>query len=445
MTPTPTFAIGAVAIDDVGVEGEPGHPCPLSGVSVIAHAVSVRLTAARTLEHFTDPVAFLKFVTQLFNDRGEEQPWKIGEDIVDTVAELIANGGPHLKSAHRPSCCGHSAKKNSTPGTRPGPSTLPAMPIRLPSCAVRSKQSHHRSTLPTQLQELAFGAYVGLVREQGGAANKQERAGLVVRVRQTALSRILALATADPHYARPPNRCSCSPRRPQSTRAFQAFEQLQQLHMDGATLGAEALETGHTDLGIKGLELLGASAKGGQGDKVIEQVMLTRGDNLGLEAAKLLVARGGQTPVAIRALEATNDEVRKQAVQWLAADYEKNPKAQEGLRKALDSRYGPVRNRVALELAGKKDPAAFSALVNLLNTAPDAENQNRAAWTLVTLGDPPRRTPLSTAWRTTPPAPRRPMSYSSRSANSGGPRMRRGCSPCSRSSRSGAIRRSMRW
>src|SRR5262249_28755261 len=34
----------------------------------------VRLTAARALECFADPEAFLEFVVQLFNDRGDEQP-----------------------------------------------------------------------------------------------------------------------------------------------------------------------------------------------------------------------------------------------------------------------------------------------------------------------------------------------------------------------------------
>ena len=348
----------------------------------------VRLTAARALANFADPVAFLKFVTQLFNDRGEEQPWKISEDIVDTVAELIANADAHLKA--------RTAQLLRTLGEKEPHAWNLAWSVhtaryahQIATLRQQTRQPTPSNYTPAQLQELAFGAYVGLVREQGSAASKQERAGLVIRVRQTALNRILALATADAHYARAAQPVFVQALGdPNQAVRFQAFEQLQLLQMDGTALGAEALETGHTDLGIKGLELLGTSAKGGQGDKIIEQVMLTRGDNLALEAAKLLVARAGQTAVAIRALEAANDVVRQQAVQWLAAEYEKDKKAQEALRQALDSRYRTVRNRAAMELAGKKDAAAFSALVNLLNTAPDADTQNRATRALVTLGDP---------------------------------------------------------
>ncbi len=351
----------------------------------------VRLTAARALECFTDPAAFLQFVTQLFNDRGEEQPWKIGADIVDTVATLVAHAGPHLK-ARTAALLQTLKEKEPHAWNAAWAAHTQRFAHEIATLRQQAQRPPASQYTPEQLQELAFGAYVGLVREQGSAAGRQERAALVIRVRQTALARILALAGADAHYARAAVpvfvQALGDPNQPVR---FQAFEQLQTLKMDGTALGAEALEAGHTDLGIKGLELLGASAKGGQGDKVIEQVMLTRGDNLALEAAKLLVARQGQTPVAARALEAANDEVRKQAVLWLAAEYEKDPAAQAALRQALDSRYRPVRNRAALELAGKKDSAAYAALVSLLNTAPDAATQNQAIKALVTLGDP--RTP----------------------------------------------------
>src|SRR5207253_1631010 len=49
-----------------------------------------------------------------------------------------------------------------------------------------------------ELRELAFGTYVGLVREQGASGNGQA----IGKVRQTALSRILAIAAKDTAYAR---------------------------------------------------------------------------------------------------------------------------------------------------------------------------------------------------------------------------------------------------
>src|SRR5439155_23911601 len=51
---------------------------------------------------------------------------------------------------------------------------------------------------PAQLRELAFGGYVGLVREQGGSTGGQP----IGKVRQTALSRVFAIASKDPKYNR---------------------------------------------------------------------------------------------------------------------------------------------------------------------------------------------------------------------------------------------------
>src|SRR5207249_3917462 len=103
-----------------------------------------------------------------------------------------------------------------------------------------------------QLQEVAFGAYVGLVREQGSAQEAGNRPSLgahVIRIRQAALNRLLALAQASPHY-----RAAALPvlihalADPNQPVRMQAFEQLQALGMDRNSLGAEALEAGHLDL-----------------------------------------------------------------------------------------------------------------------------------------------------------------------------------------------------
>jgi ParB family chromosome partitioning protein len=240
---------------------------------------------------------------------------------------------------------------------------------------------------PEQLRQLAFGAYVGLVREQGGASSQQ-----VGRVRQTALSRIFALAQADAKYARAAQpvfiQALGDPNQPVR---LQAFDHLLALGTDRTTLGAEALEAGHTDLGIKGLELLAGSAAAGEGDTVLERVMLARTDILAIEAAKLLIARRGPVPVASKALEATFENLRGQAVDWLAAEYDKDESAKKQLRQALASRYWKVRQRAALELATKKDAAAYEALVRMLQAADDINLQMRVVQALQKLGDP--RTP----------------------------------------------------
>ena len=242
-----------------------------------------------------------------------------------------------------------------------------------------------------QLRQLAFGAYVGLVREQGGAAGATPP---VVRVRQTALARLLALATGDAGFAQATRpvliQALGDPNQPVRV---QAFEHLQTLGMEANLLGAEALETGHADLGVRGLQILsgGASSPGGQA--VLERVMLARADNLALEAMKLLTARRDATAVASLALSAASAEVRSHAGYLLNMLWDKDPAAREALRQALKSRYPEVRKSAAMSLADKKDPVAFDTLVALLAAEPEPKQQLPLIFALTTLGDP--RTPAA--------------------------------------------------
>jgi ParB family chromosome partitioning protein len=345
----------------------------------------VRLTAARALECFADLPAFLLFVVQLFNDRGDEQPWKVPQEIVEAVADLIAFASPHTR-ARTAIQLRHLSAKEQAAWNQPWALHQARFASELEE--VRAQAAERGAmpvrTTPEQLRQLAFGAYVGLVREHGGAPAQQ-----VARVRQTALARIFALAQTDAAFAKAAQpvfiQALGDPNQPVR---LQAFEHLLALGTDRTTLGAEALEAGHTDLGIKGLELLAGSAAAGEGDAVLERVLLARTDNLAVEAAKLLIARRGPVPVASKALEAAFENLRGQAVDWLAAEYDKDEAAKEQLRHALASRYWKVRHRAALELATKKDAAAFEALVRMLASADDAGLQLRVIEALRMLGDP---------------------------------------------------------
>jgi ParB family chromosome partitioning protein len=356
----------------------------------------VRLTAARALECFSDPAAFLQFVAQLFNDRGDEPAWKISPETVDTVAELVVHGRPHTR-VRTAQLLRHLSEKE--PAAWEQAWTIHEQRSTAEVATLR-EHAQERSPVPlqysqAQLQQLAFGAYVGLVREQGGAHGRKQRAALapeVIRVRQTALSRVLALASRDVHYAKAAQPVLVQALGdPNQAVRLQAFEHLQNLGMDSAALGAEALETGHTDLGVKGLEILSGGAAAAKGQAVLEQVMMSRKDDLALEAAKLLMAHRGAAAVASQALTAAHEGVRERAVAWLAAEYDKDKSAQKTLRQALESRYQKVREAAALELATKKDPSAYEALVKLLVNAQEANKQRTIIQALVTLGD--RRAP----------------------------------------------------
>ncbi len=359
----------------------------------------LRLTAARAIEALADPVAFARFVAGLVNDKGDKPDWKVPEATIDALAEMLVHGEHRLRvrtarllrhlDAEEQDAFDQAWKVHETRFAKE-------------LAGLRARAGERKPVPPRytagQLQDLAFGAYVGLVREpaspkakgQGGGPDAQAN-----KVRQSALAHLLKLAGVDPRHARgalpvfvqalgDPN---------QAVRS-QAFEQAEALGMPPSSLATEALASGHVDLGVRGLELLTGGASEAEGRAVLEQAVLARKDDLALEAARLLVARLGPVAVGTRALEAANERLRREGVAWLAAEYEKDPAARDPLRRALGSRYAAIREAAAFELATKKDPAAFEALVGLLASAADPKAQRRAIQAIEALGDPRTATAL---------------------------------------------------
>ncbi|MBA4066455.1 MAG: hypothetical protein C0501_22630 [Isosphaera sp.] len=354
---------------------------------VAAKGPRFRLTGAQALEAFADPAAFREFVIKEVNDRGDDATaWKVSPEVVDDLANLLAFAPPQLKARtalllelfdRR-----EQAEWNAAWAVHSGRF---AAEVKAAREAAKTAGVPVPSKLTAgQLRELAFGGYVGLVREQGASGGGQA----VGKVRQTALARIFAIASKDPAYARAAQPVLAQAMGdPNGGVRTLAFGHLQALGMDKAALGAEALEAGYTDLGVKGLELLtdGTSAK--KGEAVLERVMLTRSDDLALEAAKLLRDRQGKIPTARKALDAVHEPMRLQAVEWLSAEYEVADDAKTLLRGAVESRYRKVREKAAFELAGKKDVAAYDALVKFLHEAHDGGRQGAIVNSLAGLGD----------------------------------------------------------
>jgi ParB family chromosome partitioning protein len=368
-----------------------------------ARPARVRLTAARALERFADPAAFRDFVVQLINDRGDEAPWKIPAETVDDLAGLLAYGSvkARARTAH---LLVHFAEKEPAAweeawGLHVGRfaaeirslrEAVPSPPTPLPLGERGARRPASRYT-PEQLHDLAFGAYVGLVREQGGSAAGRGTEAQVVRVRQTALSRIQELAIAGSHPASVRPVLVQALGDPNQAVRLQAFDQLVALGVPADELGAAALGAGHTDVGVRGLEAMAGGGTSAEGQAVLDEALRTRNDDLAIEAAKLLAARRGLVAVAGLALAAACEALRAQAVAWLAGEYDKDSAARDLLRQALHSRHGKVVAAAALALAGKKDPAAFDALVRLLNAAKDQGPQRQVIEAFKGLGDP--RTP----------------------------------------------------
>lgn len=367
---------------------------PREGSALVLAALAsrdarTRLVAAGALEAMAGPEGLAAFLVKTINDRGEAPAWSIPAAVVDDLAELLVHAEPRLRARTAELLRALDADEQAAwdQAWAIHAARYSAELAALRKAATKSRGAKPGHT-PEGFRELALGAYVGLVREQGGSRRKGADPA-VLRVRQSALGRLVAQAVADPTVAsaaRPvlvqvlgdPNAAIRVP----------AFEQLLGLGMEPAALAAEALETGQLDLGVKALELLASGGATAEGRRVLDEAMRSRRDDLAIEAARLLMAREGVAPVATRALEGTHEPLRMAAVSWLVDAYDKDETARTSLRAALSSSYATIREAAAMALATRRDTAAFDALVALLKAAPSPEVARRYVGALVTLGDP---------------------------------------------------------
>ena len=339
----------------------------------------VRLTAARALESFADPKAFTAFVLELLNDRGDDaRAFTIPPETARILAEALTFGDPQLKvrtarlldalDDEKQDRFDHAFAIYTQRFSAEIDALLGAAKKRKPAAPEYAE---------AELRRVVTGAYAGLSRQIGGA--------LEVRVRQTALGRLAEMVRAAPGEKEgilPLLLLALGD--PVATVRKLAFDTLVAIGMPSAELGAEALAIGQRDVGAMGLSLLASGGDPGARRKVLEQVFLSTTDGLQDEAGKLLLEIVAPATVHEQGLLARAQSVRQGAVAGLAALWESSDSVKKALRGALGSRYGHVRESAAIELAGKKDPAAFAALVTML----DGEPQRRAIEALCRLGDP---------------------------------------------------------
>jgi len=359
--------------------------------AIASRAPRLRLLAAEALLEFGDTATFSEFVVNHFNSRSEGADWTISAETVTTYAAILAFAPNYVKARAvflLPSLLANEQEpwdQSWNVFHERYADTIVA--ANAAAEAHKAAKSHYSND---ELTELAVGAYVGLIREQGGfqSGSRGKFGRQIADVRQTALDRLLALAqnekgvreTAIPVFTQAlgdPN---------QDVR-MRAFDHLQTLKVDNAELGAEALQVGHTDLGVRGLKALTEGASKTKARDVLQTVMLNRTDELAVESAKLLAEDIGEVKTAAAALTAVYPRMRHVAVAMLDQKYDEEKAAQKALVDALKSRYESLQERAVVVLARKKDKAAFAAIVRLLSDA-DLGQQVARIQDFLELGDP---------------------------------------------------------
>lgn len=328
----------------------------------------VRLEAARALESFGDPAAFEAVVLDQLNPRDRSADWDLSADIWRRLADAIALGTGRFRVRAARLLTQLDTEQEIFEGAwadfdaRFG-ATLDGLKGAMPKAK------------DTGLGDVVFGAYVGLSRIGG---NRE------AQVRFTALSRIAAMAAAAKKVAWD----TVGPVLLQaildgnSTVRVAAFDHLAALGYPRPALAAEALGTGHRDVGVRGLSIL-ASDAGAEGEAVLTRVLTTYTDGLEHEAAKLLSERVGVVAAMQAGFEAQSADRRRRSVTVLMG----RDDARDALIAALDSRFRDVRSAATLVLAGANDPAAFDPLTAMLREADD-RRVSQAINALATFDDP---------------------------------------------------------
>ncbi|QEG40491.1 HEAT repeat domain-containing protein [Roseimaritima ulvae] len=358
-------------------------------LALSARSPRIRLWAARALETFGDAEAYGEFLVRLINDRGDEPPWTISDDDVSRLADVLSFGSPgaifNLSFLADPKQDGWDLLWRTTQ-TVLADDFDAATKARQAAVAKLPKITSTRD----ELRQLAFGTYVGLVREQGGYHGRRARPRFgtsVIAVRQQAIRRLVQLAEND--------KAMLSAARPVLVQSLSdpiqdvrqlAFDSLPALGMDEAARAEAGLESGYNDLAIAGLKLL-AEAAGEQGRKVLEEVVLQRDDSLVLAVARLLNERIGPVEASHSLLQSPNEQARSWILQALESACDKDPAAKAVVREAVESRFEDVRLQAACTLAAVKDEQAFDAIGKLLNEFDDPQRQQQLVNALVDLGD----------------------------------------------------------
>ncbi len=358
----------------------------------------VRLLAAEALEALPEPEALRDQIVRLLNGERDPDKMAIAPEILLAFARLLTFGNPLLR--------GRTARLFD----HLDPSVETSASFRMRWNVFRSQfddrienvlgrvtdpdaESPSRPDAST-VRDLAFGAYAGLIREFSGTSKESSA------IRLTALDRLLSLSKLDDSYATPARSVFLQMLGdPIQEVRSRAFGHAHAIGMDRTTLGAEALAADHLDIGAEGLRLLseagddqGATTEAGRA--VLREVMLTRRDDLAIEAAKQLGTQGVPIiEVARDALDGASESLRRHALVQLAdlRDPPEAARAVEALHAALTSRHREVRRRAARILAERRDPKVFDPLLAQLADAPEQRDRLHVLDDLESLDDP--RTP----------------------------------------------------
>ena len=317
---------------------------------------SERFAAAQFIEVYYQEKELESVVVEKFNTRPAGTAWTIESKEFQLLARVIEYAPPHAVSRAIALLSHLDQNVKKQDGWNLAWTSYKQRHEKVIATCAKEKLPK-KSADELELQELAFGCYIGLSREEASS-----------HIATAALRRLINMGLLDALWgAQVKPVCLQSLFASVASIREVAFEGLVTLGEDPNYLAGQSLETGHLDSGTRGLKLLSKEA-GKDGVKILENAMLERRDDLTIEAAKLLCETKPVTQVATLALDARYPNMRTIAVQWLAQELKNgDKKAQKSLVKATNSDQYELRLKAVQALARQKDGAAFEILKAMLD------------------------------------------------------------------------------
>lgn len=367
-SPSETLRLQVVRLFAVWEWQSAGGPPRRALALLSARDPRTRLLGAEVVEASHDVAALGGLVLRLFNERESGPAWKITAETLAAFAECLCFGPPHLqvRLVRLLSLLDSKDQDAWDHGWNSFRARWPEAIAQAAAAAKGAKRPEEGGLSAEERRNLALGAYLGLLREQGasGGAKALASPSSVIRVRQSAIRELARLAAGDGALAAevaPPLLQALSD--PHQAVRRSAFDVLLSLGAPKAVVAAEALAVGHVDLGEAALKELsdGNSAEAARG--LLIQTIRERDDALAVKAAEMLAADVGRTAAAEAMLESSAFHVRSLGANWLADEYATSAQAQAALRGALASRDLEIRRLAAVKLARRQDAAAAPFLV----------------------------------------------------------------------------------
>lgn len=358
----------------------------------------IRLLTAQGLQAIHDESQFAEFMNFVVNDRGEDKPWTIPDDTIELVAKVICFAEP--KVAVRASLNLLLLKQDKQSSWDQSWELLKRRfekAVQAVGKTKVTKESKKRLSKKDSdsLDQLIFGTYVGLAREQGGSHHRRGNAYFgrtVFQIRCAAIRRLRDLALTKKEFLEPAISVithTCGD--PGIEVRAAAFGALQELGVEDSARAQIGIDSGHIDLGKLGLDLLGTGVSAKDRQAMFKETILSRVDFIAIEAADRLKEEIGATKVSKICFDSPNPQLPVRAVCWLGQDYDSQPAAVKRLRELAKNSSDPIRSRAIQVLVNHKDEQVFELVCSHFEAETDQDEQSAYFKWLQNIGD--ARTP----------------------------------------------------